>query len=232
MKLKSIYNSYGDISIFEDFSIEFEEGKTVAVMGASGVGKSTLLNIITGLTDFSGTVDTKGEISVVFSEPALLKNLTVEENLRYAVAHAYPDKKQLAAGIEAVLNSVELWDRRRAYPGELSTGMAQRVQLARGFLFPSDYLIMDEAFRGLDTALKIRLRNYFLKLNAEKPKTVIMFTHELDDALFLADRLVLLESRPVEIALDRRIALNKERRTYSSPEINRIREAYMRRAVK
>ena len=91
---------------------------------------------------------------------------------------------------------------------------------------------MDEAFRGLDTALKIRLRNYFLKLNAEKPKTVIMFTHELDDALFLADRLVLLESRPVEIALDRRIALNKERRTYSSPEINRIREAYMRRAVK
>lgn len=232
MKLKSIYKSYGDISIFEDFSIEFEEGKTVAVMGASGVGKSTLLNIITGLTDFSGTVDTKGEISVVFSEPALLKNLTVEENLRYAVAHAYPDKKQLAAGIEAVLNSVELWDRRRAYPGELSTGMAQRVQLARGFLFPSDYLIMDEAFRGLDTALKIRLRNYFLKLNAEKPKTVIMFTHELDDALFLADRLVLLESRPVEIALDRRIALNKERRTYSSPEINRIREAYMRRAVK
>ena len=164
MKLKSIYKSYGDISIFEDFSIEFEEGKTVAVMGASGVGKSTLLNIITGLTDFSGTVETKGEISVVFSEPALLKNLTVEENLRYAVAHAYPDKKQLAAGIEAVLNSVELWDRRRAYPGELSTGMAQRVQLARGFLFPSDYLIMDEAFRGLDTALKIRLRNLCILL--------------------------------------------------------------------
>ena len=109
--------------------------------------------------------------------------------------------------------------------------MAQRVALARGFLLPSDYLIMDEAFKGLDTALKIKLRGYFLKLNAEKQKTVIIITHELDDALFLADRLILLRNRPCEVVLDKKIYSDKRFRTYSSPELKRLSDEYMQMAL-
>ena len=133
--------------------------------------------------------------------------------------------------IENVLRSVELWDRRKAFPDELSSGMAQRVALARGFLLPSDYLIMDEAFKGLDTALKIKLRGYFLKLNAEKQKTVIIITHELDDALFLADRLILLRNRPCEVVLDKKIYSDKRFRTHSSPELKRLSDEYMQMAL-
>ncbi len=231
MKIEWLNKSFGDIKIFENFSLEIEERSTLCVMGPSGVGKSTLLNIVTGLTDYTGKVEMNGEVSAVFSEPALLKNLNVYDNLRYAVAHAFPDKKVMQSEIENVLRSVELWDRRKAFPDELSSGMAQRVALARGFLLPSDYLIMDEAFKGLDTALKIKLRGYFLKLNAEKQKTVIIITHELDDALFLADRLILLRNRPCEVVLDKKIYSDKRFRTHSSPELKRLSDEYMQMAL-
>lgn len=228
MKITGLNKSFGDIKIFENFSIEFEENKTTAIMGASGIGKSTLLNAVMDLTPYEGTIVKSGKVAAVFSEPALLKNLSVRKNLEYAVGHAYPDKTELKRKTESVLKAVELYERRDALPKELSTGMAQRVSLARGFLLPSKYLVMDEAFRGLDTALKSRLKRYFLELAALEPRTVLMITHDLDEALSLADRLVVLDSRPARIASDITLLTPKESRSPASEEYSRAAAEYMR----
>ena len=127
-----------------------------------------------------------------------------------------------------VLEAVELADRRDALPYELSTGMAQRVALARGFLYPSRYIVMDEAFRGLDTALKFRLKRYFLNLLSLNPRTVIMITHDLDEALSLSDRVIVLSSRPVRTALDMTLTSDKRVRSATDPDYLKAASEYMR----
>lgn len=227
MKLTNITKRYGEVNIFEKFSIEFEENKVTAVMGASGIGKSTLVNIMAGLTPYDGYIESEGDISCVFSEPALLPNLTVRGNLEYAVAHRYKVKLRRSEAIENVLEAVELSDRADAYPAELSTGMAQRVSMARGFLYPSRYILLDEAFRGLDTALKTKLERYFLKLLESDPRTVIMITHDVNEALLLADRLVVIDGSPAAVVMDRNIDAPKESRKLSDPELQSVSDEFI-----
>lgn len=227
MKLTNITKRYGEVNIFEKFSIEFEENKVTAVMGASGIGKSTLVNIMAGLTPYDGYIESEGDISCVFSEPALLPNLTVRGNLEYAVAHRYKDKLRRSEAIENVLEAVELSDRAGAYPAELSTGMAQRVSMARGFLYPSRYILLDEAFRGLDTALKTKLERYFLKLLESDPRTVIMITHDVNEALLLADRLVVIDGSPAAVVMDRNIESPKTSRKLSDPDLQSVSDEFI-----
>lgn len=227
MKLTNITKRYGEVNIFEKFSIEFEENKVTAVMGASGIGKSTLVNIMAGLIPYDGYIESEGDISCVFSEPALLPNLTVRGNLEYAVAHRYKDKLRRSEAIENVLEAVELSDRAGAYPAELSTGMAQRVSMARGFLYPSRYILLDEAFRGLDTALKTKLERYFLKLLESDPRTVIMITHDVNEALLLADRLVVIDGSPAAVVMDRNIDAPKESRKLSDPDLQSVSDEFI-----
>ena len=227
MKLTNITKRYGEVNIFEKFSIEFEENKVTAVMGASGIGKSTLVNIVAGLIPYEGVIEAEGDISCVFSEPALLPNLTVRGNLEYAVAHRYKDKLRRSEAIENVLEAVELSDRAGAYPAELSTGMAQRVSMARGFLYPSRYILLDEAFRGLDTALKTKLERYFLKLLESDPRTVIMITHDVNEALLLADRLVVIDGSPAAVVMDRNIDAPKESRKLSDPDLQSVSDEFI-----
>ena len=227
MKLTNITKRYGEVNIFEKFSIEFEENKVTAVMGASGIGKSTLVNIMAGLTPYDGYIESEGDISCVFSEPALLPNLTVRGNLEYAVAHRYKVKLRRSEAIENVLEAVELSDRAGAYPAELSTGMAQRVSMARGFLYPSRYILLDEAFRGLDTALKTKLERYFLKLLESDPRTVIMITHDVNEALLLADRLVVIDGSPAAVVMDRNIESPKTSRKLSDPDLQSVSDEFI-----
>lgn len=227
MKLANITKRYGEVNIFDNFSVEFEERKVTAVMGASGIGKSTLVNIVAGLTSYEGSIESEGDISCVFSEPALLPNLTVRGNLEYAVAHKYKDKSLRSEAINNVLEAVELSDRAGAYPAELSTGMAQRVSMARGFLYPSRYILLDEAFRGLDTALKTKLERYFLKLLESDPRTVIMITHDVNEALLLADRLIVIDGSPAAVVMDRNIELPKTSRKLSDPDLQAVSDEFI-----
>ena len=105
---------------------------------------------------------------------------------------------------------------------------AERVALARGFLYPSRYIVMDEAFRGLDTALKVRLKRYFLKLSEMNPRTVVMITHDLDEALSLSDRVVVFDSHPVRIALDISLSSDKSARLPTDVDYATAAAEYMR----
>lgn len=221
MIIKNLNKSYDKKEIFRSFNLEITEGQVTAVMGGSGVGKTTLLKIIAGLTTYEGEIDTSGEISYVFGEQSLIPALTVKQNLEFAISHVIKDKAERDKRIQEMLSSVGLDREANSYPRELSTGMAQRVSLARGFLFPSNTIIMDEPFRGLDTALKSKLQKLFVKLLEKDKKTVIFITHDINEAVLLADRIIVFGNRPVEIVGDIVLELERQERSLSNVYISK-----------
>ncbi len=182
MKLR-ISKSYGQQKVFENFTLEIEEGKILCLLGESGGGKTTLLNILAGLTDYDGALEgVPQKVGYVFQEPRLLLNLSVEQNLRYAGGRV--------ALTEEILRKTELWELRNKRPSALSGGEKQRVSIARAFLSEAELLLLDEPFSSLDTGLKIRLINVFTQLWQERKPTVVFVTHDLEEACMLGERIV------------------------------------------
>lgn len=213
----SLCKSYSARKIFEEFSLPIEDGKILCILGESGGGKTTLLNILAGLTSYRGTLSGVPEqVSYIFQEPRLLPNLTVRGNLRYAGG----GEKE----IDDILEKTELTHCANKRPGTLSGGEKQRVSIARAFLIPSPLLLMDEPFSSLDTALKIRLAGVFAKLwteekNAGILRTAVFVTHDLEEALMLADRVVVL--RKGRIAADESLTKSQFPAPYASPSPER-----------
>ena len=181
-----INKSYETKRIFSDFAFEFADGEVTCVLGASGVGKTTLLNILAGLTPFEGeVVGIRKKVWYIFQEPRLLPNLSVEENLRFALGEH--------VRIEEMLEKVGLLEHARKRPSQLSGGEKQRVAVARAFLSGADLLLLDEPFSSLDTALRLRLWELFASLWLEKKPTAVLVTHDLEEAWSLAHRIVVLK---------------------------------------
>lgn len=185
--LKNINKSYGDIVVFKDFNIQLQQDKITCVLGKSGCGKTTLLNILAGVTTYDGQISGfDGKVSYIFQRERLLPNLTVRQNLQYVLKKDHYDK------IDGMLSALEISDKADCYPSQLSGGQAQRVSVARAFLYDSKLLLMDEPFGSLDTALKIRLIDAFFKVFDNRKRTVLFVTHDAEEACMLADRVVLL----------------------------------------
>ena len=225
LELKNITKKFDDETIFENFNLSLETNKISCILGSSGSGKTTLLNIIANLTSFEGECLTNlKNISYIFQEPRLIDTMTVFDNMDFALCSIYPNKHQRYEIIEKFLSLVEMWESRKKYPKELSGGMAQRVSMARAFAYPSQILLMDEAFKGLDISLKNRLIKTFLKLWTEDKRTVVFVTHDIYEALHLADRIYLLANKPAEIVLSEDIGIDKLKRELSNPELTLIRD--------
>lgn len=182
-----VSKSYGERKVFENFELEIREGEILCVLGASGCGKTTLLNVLAGLVPYEGELRGVPEkAGYIFQEPRLLPNLTVEGNLRYAGG-----KRER---IEEILRKTELWELRDKRPKELSGGEKQRAAIARAFLSDSALLLSDEPFSSLDTALKIRLARVFAELWKEEKRTAVFVTHDIEEAWMLAHRAVVLRN--------------------------------------
>lgn len=194
MKL-CISKSYGEQVVFDGLELEIEEGKILCVLGESGGGKTTLLNILAGLTEYDGVIDGVPErVGYIFQEPRLLPNLTVEGNLRYVGGGA--DE------IETLLQKTELCAVRHKKPRALSGGEKQRVAIARAFLSGAELLLLDEPFSSLDTARKIRLSAVFAALWAAEKKTAVFVTHDVEEACMLAHRIVVIREGKIALDLD------------------------------
>ncbi|HEX8656377.1 MAG TPA: ABC transporter ATP-binding protein [Hymenobacter sp.] len=202
-----------------DISLRVQPAEIVALVGASGCGKSTLLRIVAGLDEpTSGRALLNEEpiigpspaVGVVFQEPRLMPWLTVRQNVRFGLA-ALPEAEQQQR-TDAVLARVGLADFAEALPRQLSGGMAQRVAIARALVAQPALLLLDEPFSALDPFTKMDLQEHLLHIWAYDRPTLLLVTHDLEEALVLSDRVVVLRGRPGRVHETVRVDLPRPRR--------------------
>jgi NitT/TauT family transport system ATP-binding protein len=201
---KAFRTASGEVrEVLRDLSLSLAAGKIHALVGPSGYGKTTLLRIIIGLDrDFEGTVllPPDARIGVVFQEPRLLPWRSALDNLRLTAPQASE------AELKNIASALGIAGHLRYFPGELSLGLARRVALARAFAVNPDLLVLDEPFVSLDKALAMRLGDELVSLVEHAEVTTLLVTHDIDDAIRIADHIMLLGGRPAKIVGDFDIA--------------------------
>lgn len=200
--------------VIENLQVSLKPHQFTCLVGPSGCGKTTLLNIISGLDrDFEGEINTDyatnnaPRIGYVFQNPRLLPWRTVQENIELALKPG-----QSVDQIDSMLNAMGLSKVASAYPERLSLGMSRRVALARAFAIQPDLLIMDEPFVSLDRPTAHRVRQLLLDVWAERPHTVLFVTHDLREAIGLADRLLFLTAPPMGVLHDVAVDIPRSKR--------------------
>ncbi|WP_345986222.1 ABC transporter ATP-binding protein [Sulfurimonas sp. HSL-1656] len=225
-----------------DVDLEIKKNEIISIIGHSGCGKSTLLNMIAGLDlntaggIFLNNKEIGGpgpERAVVFQNHSLLPWLTVYQNIEMAVKKVMPElnKNEVAARVMKFVNLVNLDHAKDKYPGEISGGMKQRVGIARALSIKPDVLLMDEPFGALDSLTRANLQEHLMRIQQDVQNTVIIITHDVDEAVLLSDRVIMMTNGPeatvgeiLEVNLERprdRVALQKD------PEYVRCREAIL-----
>jgi len=194
--------------VLKDITLGIEKGEVIAIIGHSGCGKSTLLNLIAGLTEVSGggiilehtEVNSPGpDRSVVFQNHSLLPWLTVYENVNLAVAKLFSKTKTPAERHDWVMRNLDLVQMAQAKdkrPGEISGGMKQRVGIARALAMEPKILLLDEPFGALDALTRAHLQDAVMDIHQRLQNTMIMITHDVDEAVLLADRIVMMTNGP------------------------------------
>jgi sulfonate transport system ATP-binding protein len=192
---------YGTRAVLQGMRLQLEPGDIVSLIGASGCGKSSLLSIAAGLDPhYRGNVCLRGrptggphqEIGLIFQEPRLFPWLTVAQNIAFGAPAASSDAER----IDALLEEVGLAGYGDALPKQLSGGQAQRVALARGLYTAPRVLLLDEPFSAVDAFTRMRLQDLLARVAKERRLTVLLVTHDIDEALYLSDRIVLMDGRP------------------------------------
>ena len=187
--------------VLHDVAFNLRNGEICALLGPSGCGKTTLLRIISGLdSDFEGRIGLSSphKIGIVFQEPRLLPWRSVAQNLRLVGSSSENDLAEIVAalGLSKHLDH---------FPGELSLGLARRVAIARAFAVKPDLLLLDEPFVSLDAALAARLREELLALVMKRKATTLIVTHDVEEAIAIADRIIVLSAAPGHLIADRTI---------------------------
>jgi NitT/TauT family transport system ATP-binding protein len=217
---------FGDIEVVRDITLRVMPGEFVAIVGPSGCGKSTLLNVASGwLQPGAGTVSRPGRMRMVFQQDGLFPWMTVAENVQLGLRHL-PDDAARRARLEALVSLIGLGGFEHHYPHQLSGGMRQRVELARALGGDSDVLLMDEPFSSLDYITRLKMRGELARLLREQPRTVVLVTHDIEEAAQLADRVLVLSERPGRLRREVRIAAPRPR-DLTDPDVVRAAHAIL-----
>lgn len=210
----------GEKVVFDNFSANLKDGKVTAVMGSSGIGKTTLLNCIAKLTDYDGEIAGVGSSAYVFQEDRLIPDKTVYDNIDFVMQTEDADERKKR--IKNALSVTELLSEAFRYPSELSGGQRKRVSLARAFASGRELMLLDEPLSSLDIGLKFRIFDVMKKVFKSDSKTVIMVTHDVDEALTLADEIVIIDKGGV--AYRKEFSTDLFDRDITDDECNRIRK--------
>ncbi len=232
IRVKNFTCSYEQKTIFDNFDVTFEQGKINVILGGSGVGKTTLLNAIAGIKSYEGQIEgCEGGVSYIFQKDRLIPSISVYKNLDLILKGVVKDKAERKRMIEQTAVDLEISDVLKSLPSEISGGQAQRVSMARAFLYPSDVMLLDEPFKALDTALKTRLIKQFAALQEKKNKTVVFVTHAIDECLLLADDYFVFDDAPVKIVLQGKINSKKSERKLTDKALEETRNSLLQAIV-
>jgi len=208
LSFNNVEKKFGDLQVIESFSHDFTQGQLVALVGPSGCGKSTLLHIAAGLTTpTSGSAQADGQPikgpnparMLMFQENALYPWLTLVQNVALALELQKVSKKVAREQASAWLKKVALGGFEDYYPHQVSGGMRQRAALARAFISKPQVLLLDEPFGALDALTRLTLQDVLRDLIRESDVTVLLVTHDVDEALFLADHILVFSTRPAVV---------------------------------
>jgi len=206
--VRNMTKKFGDLLVLNDISFDVKKGEFLCVVGPTGCGKTTFLNCLTNLyqpTSGEILVDNvpvdlrKQNIAYIFQEYSTMPWLTVEENVGYGLKIKQVPKAEAQQAINEVLEVVGLEKYRKFYPSELSASMQQRVVIARAFATKPDLLLMDEPYGQLDIDLRFRLEDELLKLWKANGTTVIFITHNIEEAVYLSEEILVLTNKPTSI---------------------------------
>lgn len=219
-------------TVLDNIDLQFEDGEMVCILGPSGCGKSTMLRIIAGFDSATRgrvTIDGKdaskpcSDHIFVFQSNGLLPWMTVWQNVELGLRNMQDEKKR-AETVSEYLDMVELVGFEEHYPHQLSGGMKRRAELARALVVRPDVLFMDEPFTGLDYLTQLKIREEVVNIHEYIGKTMIMVTHFIEDALIMADRIVLLSERPTKVVLERKLEFPRPRNIEKEPGLSSLRD--------
>ena len=215
LEIKNLFYSFGDNHILKDINIYVKENEMVAIVGSSGVGKSTLFNLIAGVLKkqsgeiiINGSDDYIGKVAYMLQKDLLFEHKTIINNVILPLIIAKIDKKVALEEGRKILKQFNLEKYADKYPKQLSGGMRQRVALIRTYMFKRNIFLLDEAFSALDAITKKELHKWYLNLKKEFNLTTLLITHDIEEAIFLSDRVYILANKPGEIIKEIKIEIN------------------------
>lgn len=235
IKIKSVNKIFTtadkEVVALKDINLEISAGQFVCLLGPSGCGKSTLLNAVAGFSlPSSGSITADGKLvtapgperGMVFQEYALFPWMTVEQNIAFGLEIKGMDRAGIQQRVSALLAMLGLTDFKARFPKDLSGGMRQRVAIARVLALDSPIMLMDEPFGALDALTRRNLQDELLRIWSELKKTIIFVTHSIEEAIYLADRIIVMTYRPGTVKRDLVVELPRQRDP-SSAEFNALK---------
>ena len=208
MAVKNLTKRFGDLLVLDDLTFNIHKNEFACVVGPTGCGKTTFLNCLTRIyepssgdlfIDGTSADPQKHNISFVFQEPSAFPWLTVEENLAYGLKIKRVPKDEIEHRVDRILNLMGLQKFRKAYPGELSVSIEQRVIIGRSFAMQPDLLLMDEPYGQMDVKVRFYLEDEVIRLWKELGSTIVFITHNIEEAIYLAERIIILTNKPAHI---------------------------------
>lgn len=231
VEVKNLTKKFGDLLVLDNISFNIKKGEFVCVVGPTGCGKTTFLNLLTKLiepTEGSLLIDgepadpKKHNLAFVFQEPSALPWLTVEENLAFGLKIKKYPEEEIKKRVDHMLELLGLTQFRDSYPSQLSVSSEQRIIIGRAFVMNPDLLLMDEPYGQMDIKLRYYLEDEVIRLWKETGSTVVFITHNIEEAVYLAEKVLILTNKPATIKEELLVELPRPR-DFTDSEFIKIR---------
>ncbi len=232
IEVKNLTKYFGNLHVLNDISFNIKKGEFVCVVGPTGCGKTTFLNLLTRIympskgdlfIDGESADPRKHNLAFVFQEPSAIPWLTVEKNLRFGLELKKLDKKIIDERVENIISLLGLEKFRNSYPHQLSVSSEQRIIIGRAFAMNPDLLLMDEPYGQMDVKLRFYLEDEVIRLWKELGSTVVFITHNIEEAVYLAERILIMSNKPTTIKEEVVVDLPRPR-DVTDPEFIKIRK--------